>query len=133
LYTLGTDGAPPARRTTNDGDTAPAAAPSGESIAFMSNRTGNWDIYLLDGQQSGEPKRLTDSAAAEGLPAWSPDGQWLAFVSDRSGSWAVWIMRPDGSQQHRLFTVGGPLEGQQPSISPHGQLGWTWETLAWGP
>ncbi|MFN2290546.1 MAG: hypothetical protein ACK2UC_05070 [Anaerolineae bacterium] len=133
LYTVGTEGTPPSRWTAGKGDTAPAAAPNGERLAFMSNLAGNWDIYLIDDNQNGEPARLTGGDAIEGLPAWSPDGQWLAFVSDRTGAWAVWIMRPDGSQQHRLFSIGGPLEGQVTSISAHFQLGWTWETLSWGP
>jgi hypothetical protein len=133
LYTVGADGRPPERQTTGDNDTAPVAAPHRDSLAFMSDRTGNWDIYLIDWRQHGTATRLTDDASVEGLPAWSPDGEWLAFVSDRSGAWAVWIMRPDGSERHRLFSLGGPLEGQVTSISPHGQLGWTWETMAWGP
>ena len=133
LYTVGSDGKPPMQQTTGPGDTAPVAAPRRDSLAFMSDRAGNWDIYLIDWQEQAETRQLTDHGAVEGLPAWSPDGAWLAFVSDRSGAWAVWIMRPDGSEQHRLFSLGGPLEGQITSISPHDQLGWTWETMAWGP
>jgi hypothetical protein len=134
LNALGAEGKTPEPLTTGERDTGPAAAPAGGSLAFMSDRNGNWDIYLLDTRAPGdEPLRLTDDAAREGLPTWSPDGQWLAFASDRDGAWAVWIMRPDGTGQHRLFSIGGPLEGNVASLSPHVQPGWTWETMAWGP
>jgi Tol biopolymer transport system component len=134
LYASGGDGSGPEQQITDGPDTAPAPSPHGNAMAFMSERNGNWDIYLVDCREpAAVPVRLTDDPAREGLPTWSPDGEWLAFVSDRSGAWAVWIMQPDGSEQRRLFSLGGPLEGRIASISTHDQPDWTWETLAWGP
>ena len=59
-------------------DIDPAISPDGQTIAFASNRSGYWDIYLLDLGSSGVT-RLTDTLEYEAAPAWSPDNKWLAF------------------------------------------------------
>jgi tetratricopeptide (TPR) repeat protein len=110
----------PTQLTSFAADTAPAA--HGDQIAFMSDRDGNWEIYLMNRDGSGL-KRLTDNAANDGLPCWSPDGQALAFVSDQGGVWAVWTMQADGSQRRKLFDLGG--EGLASD--------WQHERISWGP
>jgi TolB protein len=106
--------------TTQPEDDTPAI--SGDTIAFMSNRDGNWEIYAVNVDGS-ELRRLTDNGANDGLPAWSPDGRTLAFVSDQGGVWAVWAMNPDGSNRRKLFDIGG------------GGLAFDWqqEQISWGP
>jgi TolB protein len=137
LYVMQGDGSGPLRLTMSEHDTAPSASPDGSQIAFMSNQNGNWEIYVVstrvvEGADVQEPIRLTRNGARDGLPTWSPDGSWLAFASDRGGAWAVWVMRPDGSDQQKLFDLGGQLEGEIALIPLEDQHGWTWETIAWG-
>ena len=97
-------GAHPTKRITDRGeDTAPAV--HGNSVAFMSNREGNWEIYVVNSDGSGL-RRLTNNAANDGLPTWAPDGRAIAFVSDQEGGWAVWAMNPDGSGRRKLFPIG---------------------------
>jgi TolB protein len=106
---------------TNDpADIAPAA--HGGRVAFMSNREGNWDIYVVD-SGSSELLRLTSDPANEGLPVWSPDGRALAYVSDRGGQWAVWVMAPDGTAKRMLFEVGGGGLARD----------WQQERISWAP
>jgi TolB protein len=135
LYVMGGDGSDPVRLTTAEHDTGPAASPDGQQVAFMSNRSGNWDIYVIDSHAppGTEPTRLTDHAARDGLPAWSPNGKWLAFASDRGGSWAVWAVRPDGRKLQKLFELGGTLDGKTIYAQASDQSDWTSETIAWGP
>lgn len=57
-------------------DIHPALSPDGKSLAFVSNRTGYWDIYVLE-LSSGRVTRLTDTLEYDGMPNWSPDGQWI--------------------------------------------------------
>ncbi len=98
-------GAHPFKRLTDRGeDTAPAVY--GDRIAFMSNREGNWEIYVVNSDGSGL-RRLTNNAANDGLPTWAPDGRAIAFVSDQEGGWAVWAINPDGSGRRKLFPIGG--------------------------
>jgi TolB protein len=122
LFSIPADPGPqiPQLLTTHPGDTAPAA--DGDRIAFMSDRDGNWEIYVMNRDGSGLA-RLTDNQANDGLPTWSPDGKTLAFVSDRGGAWAVWAMSPDGSQRRKLFDVGGGGLG----------AGWQQQRIGWGP
>ena len=110
----------PAAVTTYAGDTAPDA--HGDRVAFMSDRDGNWEIYVvnLDGT---DLQRLTDSPAVEGLPTWSPEGESIAFVSDLGGSWAIWAMDADGANSRALFDLGGG------GLGPN----WTQERITWGP
>lgn len=61
-------------------DIDPAPSPDGETIAFVSNRNGFWDLYLLK-LATGEIDQLTDTPAYEGSPSFSPDGSFIAFES----------------------------------------------------
>lgn len=135
LYVMQNDGTDPTQLTTYERDTAPAASPDASQVAFMSNRDGNWEIYIVSTQgPMGEGlKRLTKNSARDGLPTWSPDGKWLAFVSDRDGEWAVWAMSPNGSGQRKLFDLDGSLEGEIAFVTSGDQHGWTWENITWGP
>jgi Tol biopolymer transport system component/C-terminal processing protease CtpA/Prc len=59
----------------------PLFSPDGRSIAFMSTRTGNGDIYVVD-LGSGQTRRLTYDDGREQLDAWSRDGKWIYFSSN---------------------------------------------------
>ena len=56
-------------------------------IAFQSNRAGNWDVFLLDVDQSDETTEqlLRQSFANETQPRWAPNGKYLLFLTDRFG------------------------------------------------
>ena len=135
IYAIHPDGTSLERLTASEDDTSPAVSPDGGKVAFMSNVNDNWEIYVTSTHPSPgqEPKRLTLNAARDGLPAWSPDGRWLAFATDRNGAWAIWVMRPDGTDQRKLFDVGGSLEGMVSAVPVQEQHGWTWESLVWSP
>jgi Tol biopolymer transport system component len=44
---------------------------SNTEIAFVSNREGTWDIYVMNADGS-DPQRLTNTPQSEGAPSWSP-------------------------------------------------------------
>jgi tetratricopeptide (TPR) repeat protein len=121
LLTLaaGPDPQPPVPVTTESQDSAPAV--QGARVAFMSNRDGNWEIYVVNLDGSGLV-RLTNQAANDGLPAWSPDGRTIAFVSDQGGVWAVWAVDADGSGRRKLFDLGG---GGLAADWQHERISWT--------
>jgi dipeptidyl aminopeptidase/acylaminoacyl peptidase len=62
-------------------DISPTFAPDAKDIAFMSDRTGKFQVYLLP-LNGGEPRQVTDlrQGALTG-PVWSPDGSQIAFTA----------------------------------------------------
>jgi Tol biopolymer transport system component len=126
------DGTGLTQLTYDTSDTNPEASPDGKQIAFMSQRDGNWEVYVMSIDGS-EIKRLTNNVADDGLPIWSPDGRTIAFASDRGGEWAMWAMNPDGSNQRMLFSLGGSLHGDVRDAPQHQRGGWEEERLSWVP
>lgn len=79
----------------------PTVSPDGKRIAFVSNRDGNNEIYVVD-VDGTDPRRVTSDEAVDDYPTWSRDGQWLAFASDRDGDFEIFIVRPNGSDLRQL-------------------------------
>ncbi|GAB4557722.1 MAG: hypothetical protein Kow0047_02270 [Anaerolineae bacterium] len=82
----------------------PAWSPVGNLIAFVSQKSGNDDIWVISADESierPEPKRLTwNNWEWDKHPTWSPDGQYIAFWSNReTGRRQIWLMKADGSGQ----------------------------------
>lgn len=81
---------------------APSWSPDGTQLAFVSERDGSSDIWVVNADGSNA-RNLTRNNAKETTPAWSPDGQWIAFASLRdSRYYQLYVMRPDGSEVRRL-------------------------------
>jgi hypothetical protein len=98
LYLLHTE-AGTLQRLTNDyyDDRDPAWSPTGETIAFSSDRTtfgntGTYNLFLYD-LKTGAIDYLTCGRESTGSPAWSRDGSLLAFTSDIDGVNNIWVMR----------------------------------------
>lgn len=88
--------------------------PSG-TIAFASNRSGNYDIYLMS-TDGLEVQRLTADPSDDRSPAWGPEGT-LLFVSDRrAGDRNIWRMQADGRGQIPL--TNHPASDYMPAWSP---------------
>lgn len=65
-------------------DTAPRWAPSGDRLAFLSNRSGSKQIWTIP-HDGGEATQLTDLPEEVTGFTWSADGTTIAFVS-KAGS-----------------------------------------------
>lgn len=129
LISINLDGSFPQQLTTFADDTAPSISPDGQTIAFMSKRDGNWEIYTvdIDGQNL---QRLTNDPGNDGLPTWSPDGKSLAFVTNRDGEWAIWSMQLNGQQERQLFLLNGSIDGIVQVDTAH-SFGWLEEHIVW--
>jgi Tol biopolymer transport system component len=99
------------------------AAPSSTGpagIAFMSDRDGNFENYLM-GQDGNMLLNLTNHEAADGMPDWSEAAGAYAFISTRgSGEPVLYKMDADGSNQIAL--AGDlPVSAGRPLWSPTGE------------
>jgi TolB protein len=86
-------------------------------IAFVSNRAGNDEIYVIKADGTGLT-RLTRNPAHDEGPAWSPGGKKLAFMSDRAGNAEIHVMNADGTGVTRL--TNNPASDGGPAWSPDG-------------
>ena len=94
----------------------PALSPDGRSVAFVSNRDGNYHIYvgLVRG---GNLLQLTHDPYLESRPRWSPDGSTIAYARlNHSGLWDIWEVPALGGTPRRLI-----LSAEDPAWSPDGR------------
>ncbi len=111
----------PLTRITNGpwDDINPAISPDGKTVAFASNRSGYWDIYLLDLNSSGIT-RLTDTLEYEGAPSWSPDNQWLVYEAYTNDNLEIKIQSVSANEGSILLT-NDPAANFSPAWSPDGR------------
>ncbi|SVE50169.1 uncharacterized protein METZ01_LOCUS503023, partial [marine metagenome] len=76
---------------------------SGDQIAFHSDRSGDWDIYVTD-REGSQLDKLTDSPSLDMYPSWSPDGSQITFHSLRDGNYGVYTMDSNGDNETPLTT-----------------------------
>jgi eukaryotic-like serine/threonine-protein kinase len=79
-------------------------SPDGESIAYASDKTGNFDIWVQS-IKGGAVRQLTRSAAQDTQPTWSPNGQSIVFRSDRDNG-GLFVVQAVGGPERRLTTFG---------------------------
>jgi len=88
-------------------------------IAFVSNRDGNLEIYVMNAD-GGNQVNISQNAALDSQPSWSPDGNWLAFRSNRDGNSEIYKMRADGSDPTRL--TNNSTEERYPAWTSDGRI-----------
>lgn len=96
----------------------PYWSPDDSWIAYQSNQTGNWEIYMMRNDGSGI-KQLTHNGHNNITPAVSPDGIKIAFVSDLDGDNDIYIMDLQGNVMDKI--THNTFEDYHPSWSPSGQ------------
>ena len=93
-------------------------SPDGKTLAFVGQRSGEFDIYTIS-VTGGEETRLTTAKGLDDGPEYSPDGKYIYFNSERTGHMQIWRMKPDGSEQEQVFS--DDLNNWFPHISPDGR------------
>lgn len=88
--------------SANGADASPEFSPDGKWIAFMSDRTGSFHIYVM--RTDGSAAHLIGGRIRdERWPVWTPDGEWVIFSSIQGdGTPTLYRMRPDGTNLQRL-------------------------------
>jgi len=102
-------------RLTIEGGRAqePVISPDGKRVAFASDRSGNFDIYVKE-IESGQVRQLTSSPFDERQPSFTPDGSHVVFQSSERGAGISAVPSGGGPIRH---IVG---RGYRPRVSPDG-------------
>ncbi len=96
-------------------DHSPNYSPDDARIAFVSNRTGNQEIWIADANGKNQ-RQLTDSTQFAGKsqsstnaspntlgsPRFSPDGNFVAYDAQINGNSDIFIVSADGGASRRL-------------------------------
>lgn len=106
-----------ARLTRSAGiDASPVWSPDGTQLAFVSERSGGPQVYVMNADGSNA-HRVTFSGAHNTDPSWSPKGDRIAFVG-RDGGFDVFTVGVDGRGMERI--TQGIGDNEDPSWSPDG-------------
>jgi Tol biopolymer transport system component len=116
----------PLQRVTFDSaeDRFPRWAPDGQSVTFVSDRGGNFDLWAKSIDGFGEARLLLDREESVQEAFWTPDGEWIVFreggVVGSSGGRDIFRFRPE------VDSVPEPLAATEagesgPALSPRGR------------
>ena len=86
-------------------------------IVFFSNRSGQYQIYLMNADGS-DLKQLTHTQEANETPVFSTDDSKIFFQSHRDGNAEIYVMNVDGSNPVNLSNH--PAEDSHPKLSADG-------------
>ncbi|HVU11418.1 MAG TPA: hypothetical protein VHD90_09075 [Phototrophicaceae bacterium] len=107
---------PPTPTSVPAGATAEADT---RSILFMSNRSGNWQIYAMK-LADHSVTDISSSKADDGFASYSADGGALTFLSNRDGALNPYMMNADGSDQRAVANDLGTIM----AVVTSGRLNW---------
>jgi hypothetical protein len=101
-------------------DRGPTWSPDCGRIAFVSDRSGNEDIWVMNADGTN-PSKLTNEVSNDFDPAWSPDGSLIAYASNQGDGPHIWVIPAEGGSPRRI-TGATAIGDQDPAWSPDGKF-----------
>ena len=102
-------------------ETEPVLSPDGKKLAYISDRTGRPQVYMMD-LSSKKVSRISKKGSYNTSPAWSPDSTMVAFTSSRKGSrTAIYRVRVGDTLRERQVSPKG-MAAESPTWSPDGSM-----------
>ena len=101
-------------------------SPDGTRIAFVSDRDGMTDLYVINADGKRET-RLTHDPDQEGRASWSPDGKQIFFSLTADNVSRIYAIDAGGKHRRQI----GSVQGRSVRLSPDGKHavvargGWT--------
>ena len=105
IWRLDLSGSPPQARkliVSSREQIAPNISPDGSKIAFASNRSGSFEVWVCDADGSNAVQLTSYGIHGTGMPRWSPDGKRLAFDSRVGGEANIYIVDANGGVARKL-------------------------------
>jgi Tol biopolymer transport system component/DNA-binding winged helix-turn-helix (wHTH) protein len=100
-------------------DIDPQFSPDGRRIAFVSVRSGDYEVWVCNSDGSSPVQLTSFHGPYVTTPRWSPDGRRIAFDSDAGGEFDIWVIGADGGKPVRMTTH--PANDGNPSWSHDGR------------
>lgn len=94
----------------------PVVSPDGAHIAFLSNRTGADELFVISADGTGETQ-LTFTSDEVGNPAWTADGKQILFAIFAKEISHLYSIDPNGKNLRDIASV----LGRAPTLSPDGK------------
>jgi Tol biopolymer transport system component len=104
---------------TTRNDAKPDCSPDGKKIAFASDRSGSYQIWVRDSDGSNTMPSTSFDGPVNASPRWSPDGERIAFNSNKGGQYEVYIVKANGGEPLRL--TAPPSANSVPNWSRDGK------------
>lgn len=117
IWSVTPDGARLVQLTSNGSNHLPTWSADGRKIAFVSDRNGTNDIWIMNADGSGQ-MRVTTLAGEESHPSFSPDGLSIVFSSTVNDIANLMVVNVDGSGLKTL--TSGPYKDWNPSWGSRG-------------
>lgn len=102
----------------------PRYSPDGRWIAFISDRKGQSNLWVMEADGSNPTPVFTNLGARASIPSWTPDSEYILVRRDRasyggSGGTGLWMYHRTGGEGVELLGDGAAT---WPSVSPDGRF-----------
>ena len=110
-------------RTSGVAERYPSWSPDGKTLAYMSDRSGEYQLVLRPADGSGEERTVTSLGPGYRYrPIWSPDSKRIVFIDQTQTLRLVDVATGAVTELDRLHGwLHSALEGFHPSWSPDGR------------
>ena len=104
-------------------DSQPKYSPDGNSILFLSDRSGGNNVWILNTKDKDTIQLTKDNIYKMQSADWSPDGDYVV-VSKGTRNFKLHIYHKDGGAGSQLINEPERLKVSEPTFGPKGRLIW---------
>lgn len=92
-------------------DRYPRYSPDGNKIAFASLRSGNWQLWVSDGDGANTVQMTFFERGEVAYPSWTANGRQIGFTSNAVGAFQAYFIDAAGGRPQKLEALGTNVYG----------------------